>query len=96
MGHQLFELQAAVNGIEGQIGERRAMLQESTERLAATQAAIISDGTPADQRIILLAKAAELWQQQRSLEAEIVQLRRNLAVSQQDLSRFQGSLAYNR
>jgi hypothetical protein len=96
VGHQLFELQAVVNGIEGQIGERREMLQESTERLAATQAAIISDSTSADQRIILLAKAGELWQQQRSLEAEIVQLQRNLAVSQQDLSRFQGSLAYNR
>jgi hypothetical protein len=96
VGHQLFELQAAVNGIEGQIGQRRALLQETAERLAATQGAIISDSTSADQRISLLVKAGELWQQQRNLEAEIVQLERNLAVSQQDLNRFQGSLAYNR
>jgi len=96
VGHQLFELQASVNSIEGQIGQRRALLQETAERLAATQAAIISDGTSADQRISLLVKAGELWEQQKTLEAEIVQLERNLVVSQQDLNRFQGSLAYNR
>jgi hypothetical protein len=96
VGHQLFELQATVNGIEGEIGQHRALLQENAERMAATQAAIISDGTSADQRIILLAKAGELWQQQRTLEAEIAQLELNLTVSQQDLNRFRGSLAYNR
>jgi hypothetical protein len=96
VGHQLFELQAAVSGIEGQIGQRRALQQETAERLAATQAAIISDGTSADQRISLLVKAGELWQQQRTLEGEIVQLERDLVASQQDLNRFRGSLAYNR
>jgi hypothetical protein len=59
------------------------------------QAAIISDSTPSDQRAALVLKVAELAQQQGTLQAQLDELQRNLAVRQVDLARFRESVAYN-
>jgi len=95
VGRQLFELQSAVNGLEGQIAESDRELHETAERLAAVQAAIIGDATTADQRASLLAEVSELSQRQGSLQIQLVELQRTLALRQSDLGRFRESIAYN-
>jgi len=94
-GHHLYELQSAVSGIDGQIAGRRHQLHEVEERLAETQAQIISDSTPADQRAALLVKAYELSERHGRLESEIAELERSLGTQQEELRRFRESLAYN-
>lgn len=95
-GRQLFELQSGVNNLRSQITEREHALQETSEQLAAAEAAVISDGTPSDQRAALLLKITELSTQQGALQTEITELERSLAARQQDLARYRDSLAYNR
>ena len=95
VGHQLFELQSAVSGLESQIAERRYALRETQEQLTAASAAVVSDSTPSDQRAALLVKITELAQRHGHLEAEISELERTLAVRQEDLGRFRDSVAYN-
>jgi hypothetical protein len=95
-GHQLFELQLAVSNVGSELSQRQSMLREVEEHLAVTEAAIISDGTPAEQRALLLVKVAELSEREGELKAEIIGLERNLAVRQEDFRRFRESLAYNR
>src|ERR1700724_2943843 len=87
-GHQLFELQSAVSGLQSQIAERRYALSETQEQLTAASAAIVSDSTPSEQRAALLVKITELSQRHGALEVEISELERTLAVRQNDLGRF--------
>jgi hypothetical protein len=94
-GHQLFELQSGVNDLEGQIAAREYSLRETSEQLAAAEAAILSDSTPSDQRAVLLVKITELSQQQGALRAQLDELQRNLTVRQEDLARYRASLTYN-
>ncbi len=95
VGRQLFEMQASVNDLQGQISAHEYSLRETSEQLAAAEAAVISDNTPSDQRAALLLKIAELSQQQGALRAQITELQRSLAVRQEDLLRFREALAYN-
>lgn len=94
-GRQLFEMQASVNDLQGQIAAGEQSLRETAEQIAAAEAAVISDSTPSDQRAALLLRIAELSQRQGALRSEIDELQRNLAVRQTDLARYRESLAYN-
>lgn len=95
-GHHLFELQSAVSNVGSELFQRQSMLREAEEHLAETQAAIISDSTPAEQRALLLIRATELVEREGTLRAEIIGLERDLAIRQEDFRRFRESLAVNR
>ena len=95
-GHHLFELQSAVSNVGSELFRHQSMLHEAEEHLAETQAAVISDSTPAEQRALLLIKASELAEREGTLKGEIIGLERDLAARQEDFRRFRESLALNR
>ena len=95
VGHQLFEMQSSVSSLQAQISQDNYQLNECAERLAADQAAVVSDGTTPDQRAQLLMEMTGLAQRQGALQAQVVELERSLAVSQQQLNQFRSTIAYN-
>jgi hypothetical protein len=95
-GRQLFELRAGVNDAGGQLTARRNALHENRKRLAEKQAALTDDATPTDQRAILGTEIYKLSKQQGALEHDIVELERDRAARQEELDRFQSTLAVDR
>ena len=75
---------------------QRQCSAKTEEHLAETQAATISDSTPAEQRALQLIKATELVEREGTLKGEIIGLERDVAIRQEDFRRFRESLAFNR
>ncbi len=93
-GRELYTLQAKVRRADNQIRTRKAELDDITKDLAASEALLIAEGTTSDERAQALAETKRLHQRQGELEAEILQLEREKALSQQALTEFQSQLTY--
>ena len=95
-GRQLFELRAAVDYADRQLAARRNALHENRRHVEEKQAALIEEGTPVAQRVLLGTDIYELSKQQAALENEIAELEREVVARQDELNRFQSTLAYDR
>jgi hypothetical protein len=93
-GRHLYELESALRRVEGQIASNSRAQEKIKKELTAISAAMVSDETSAEQRVLLVADAAELGHRYGELTAEIEALREERVVSQLALQDYQETLAY--
>jgi hypothetical protein len=93
-GRQLYELEAALRGTDAQIAQRYRALENIKTEITNKEAALVTEGTSAAERITLLAETKELSRQHGVIEAEIVELQRDRALHAQDLAEYRNALAY--
>lgn len=92
-GRHLYELEAAVRGADAQIAQRYRALENIKAEITDKEAAIVTEGTSAAERIILLAETKELARQHGVIEAEIVELQRDRTLHAQALFDYRNTLA---
>jgi Protein of unknown function (DUF2799) len=95
-GRHLYELNAAVNAVSGQISNKRYALHQVKDTLATKEAALLDKITTDSDRVLLAKDIYELGRRQGTLESEIAALERELGARREELGRFRESLAYNR
>jgi len=94
-GRQLYELESAVRAADSQIAQRKRALASIKKQITDNEAAIVTEGTSAAERVTLLADTKELSRQHGVIEAEIVELERDRAVRAQALFEYRNTLAYD-
>lgn len=92
-GHQLHSLRSAVNSATYQINAKEAELERTKDEIRQTEAALIAVETTIEDRILLLADLKDLSERTGQLEAEIVDLVEDRAVSEQRLASYETILA---
>ena len=92
-GRQLNELEAGVRGADREIAAREQALDDLSQELRDTEAALIAAETTAEERVLLVLDVKELSERQGRLENEIVDLERERAVRAQELARYRQTLA---
>jgi hypothetical protein len=95
-GRQLFELRVGVDQTAGQLSAAHNALRENKKRLVENAAALMQEGTPADQRVIIGTQIYGLSKEQAQLENDIYALERELAARQDELDRFRSTLTVDR
>ena len=85
-GRHLYELETAVRGTDAQIAQRYRTLENIKADITAKEAALVTEGTSAAERITLLAETKELSRQHGLIEAEIVELQRDRTLHAQALA----------
>lgn len=94
-GYKLYELESSVALADRQIYAKKQYLEELKHDMAANAAALISDETSSEDRVLLLAETHDLAKKQGEVEAEIDELQRDRAVREERLARYKASLTYH-
>ncbi len=94
-GRQLFELESALRQIDSRIASNERGKQNIKQELVDIAATIAADGTSAEERVRLVAAAADLGSKHSQLEAENVVLREDRIVVALDLEDYRQQLAAN-
>jgi hypothetical protein len=94
-GRHLYDLESAVRNTDSQIAQRKRALANIKEALIATEAALIREGSSAEERLTLLAETKELARQHGVIEAEIVELERDRTLAAQALLEYRSASAYD-
>ncbi|MEO1251936.1 MAG: DUF2799 domain-containing protein [Pseudomonadota bacterium] len=94
-GRRLFDLQAAVSSINGQIRQAHYDLRSVEHRMAETEVSIISPGFSAQERITMLAELKQLAEDKGAIEASLDALNREHALASQALDAFRDDLAFH-
>ena len=92
-GHQLYTLRSAVNSATSQINYKRKELERIENRVSAAEAELIARETTVEDRVLILAELKDLAERTGQLEAEIVDLVEERAVSEQRLASYETVLA---
>ena len=92
-GHQLYSLRSAINSATHQINAKESELKRTEDRIRDAEAALIARETTVEDRIMLLADLKELSERTGQLEAEIVDLVEERAISEQRLASYETILA---
>jgi len=93
-GRHLYELEAAVRGADAQIAQRYRALENIKVEITDKEAALVTEGTSAADRIVLLAETKELARQHGLIEAEIVELQRDRTLHAQALFDYRNTVAF--
>jgi hypothetical protein len=93
-GRQLYELEAALRGIDNQIASRERRLDVLERDMAAASAAIIADGSSAEQRAQLLLDTAAMAREYGETEEELEALAIERVLRADDLAAYQQTLAF--
>jgi len=93
-GRHLYELESALRAVNNEIASNKQSLKHLRQDMVAAAAAIIADGTPAEERVRLLAETAELARREGELGEEIVELEREQAIREQELLSYRETLAF--
>lgn len=88
-GHQLHTLRANVSAASSQIYSREHDLKRVEDRIATTEAELISAETTTEERVVLLDELKELSELTGRLEAEIRQLIADRARYEQELQYYE-------
>ena len=94
-GRRLHELEASVRSADAQIAQRRRALADLEAQITDNEAALVSEGVSASERVILLNDTKELARRQGVLEAEIVELQRERTLRADELLDYRATLAYD-
>ena len=94
-GRQLYDLERALAQIERQIAANHRDQENIRKRLTEIGAAMISDGTSAEQRLLMVTESAELGKRFGTLSSEINALEDERIVREIELSDYQQTLAYS-
>jgi hypothetical protein len=92
-GHQLYTLRSAVSSATYQINAKKAEIERTEDKVKHAEAALIARETTVEDRILLLAELKDHSERTGQLEAEIVDLVEQRAVSEQRLSSYETILA---
>lgn len=92
-GHQLYNLRSAVNSTTYQINAKEDELDRGRDQVRAAEARLIASETTIQDRILLLSDLKELAERSGQLEAEIVGLIEDRAISEQQLNAYESVLA---
>lgn len=74
VGSQLYTLRSNVNRVNSQIASRESKIQQNLDTIKAKEAALISEETSIEDRVLVLADLKRLSEEQGELEAEIDEL----------------------
>lgn len=88
-GHHLYALRSSVNRANSSIHSNENEIDRIDKRLAANTAALISDETTQEDRIMLLADMKEIAERRGRLEAEILELIDVRAQAQAELDHYE-------
>lgn len=94
-GRRLFELESALSQIERQIAASHAEQEGIKRRLTEIGVAMVSEGTSAEERLLMVTESAQLGERYGKLTSEIEVLEEDRVVQQIELSDFQQTLAYS-
>lgn len=92
-GRRLFELESALHRIDSQIASNARAQESIRAELTAIAATMISDTTTAEERVLLVSRSAELGSKYSELSASTDALKRERVVHEQELRRYEGTLA---
>jgi hypothetical protein len=73
-GRELYELEADVRSASRQLSSRRSRLEEIDQDILSSSAAIISDGSTAEERLSLMLRTKNLAEERGRVSAEIDRL----------------------
>ena len=93
-GRRLYLARTEIDGINRQIAGKEQRIKQLTAEIASAEAELIADETSALQRVRLLDRTKELAAEQGELEAEIQQLRVDVALKSERLKSLRQTLAY--
>ncbi len=92
-GHQLYTLRSAVKSATYQISAKKTELGRLEDRIRDAEAALIAQETTVEDRVLLLADLKDFSERTGQLEAEIVDLVEDRALSEQRLASYETILA---
>ncbi len=92
-GHRLYNLRASVNSANYAINAKKSELESTEKRIREVEASLISRDTLAEDRVLLLVDLKELSERTGQLEAEIVGLIEERAVSEEQLAQYEAMIA---
>lgn len=93
-GRHLYHLESAVAALAAEIREARINLADVEHRIAHTETALISPGTPHMSRLELLAELKHLSEEKGNIETALIALSRDQARAEDDLAAYREELAY--
>jgi hypothetical protein len=88
-GHELYTLEARVYNTDAQLNAKRSELSGIEHGVVASSAAVVSDGTTAEQRAQALVDTAQMAERAGSLRQEIRQLETDRINYERDLEEYQ-------
>ncbi len=94
-GRQLFELETALSQIERQIAARHAEQDRIKQRLTEIGVAMVSEGTSAEERLLMVTESAQLGERFGELTTQIEALEQDRVVREIELSDYEQTLAYS-
>jgi hypothetical protein len=92
-GRRLYELESTLQQIDGQIASNARAQESIRAELTAIAATMISNATTAEERVLLVSRSAELGSKYAELSASTDALKRERVVHEQELRRYQETLA---
>jgi hypothetical protein len=92
-GRQLFELESALRRIDDQLASNAATQESIRGELTAIAATMVSAESTAEQRVLLVSRSAELGVKYAELSASTDALTRERVIHEQELRRYQETLA---
>lgn len=93
-GHELFELESALRQVDNRIARNEREQENIKQELTAIAASMVSSETTAEERVRLVARAAELGERHGELGNETEQLLQDRVVHEQALLAYRDTLAY--
>jgi len=88
-GHKLHSLRSSVSAASSMIYSKEQELERTEKRVVAAEAAVISDQTTSEERVLLLDELKNLSERTGKLEAEIKQLIADRARIEQELQYYE-------
>jgi len=92
-GRRLYELESAVQRIDSQIASNARAQESIREELTVIAATMVSDESTAEERVLLVSRSAELGRKYSELSASTDALNRERVIQEQELRRYQETLA---
>jgi hypothetical protein len=92
-GRHLYQLQAALNGVDAQIASNYRVQENIKRELTAIAATMVSSETTAEQRLTLVTRSADLGRRYGELTTANQQLERDRAAQERELFDYQQTLA---
>jgi hypothetical protein len=88
-GHKLYSLRSSVSAASSMIYSKEQELERTEKRIVAAEAAVISDQTTSEERVLLLDELKDLSERTGQLDAEIKQLIADRARIEQELQYYE-------
>ncbi len=94
-GRQLYLLEGAVASTRAQIQKAHYDLREVENQITHTEVTLIAPGTPAAERLHMLAELKHLSERKGNIETALIALNRDQVRAQDELADYRSYIAYN-